>query len=96
MPMNDEPNETESNERGSGKMGQDDRKNTGFSGQSAMLKNSVESYHLHDRNPCPNCAGLHWYIGRSTAECAYCGTALPLASISYGTSRRMILAQNAR
>lgn len=29
---------------------------------------------------CPGCDARNWYIGRSSAECARCGTALPLAS----------------
>lgn len=29
-------------------------------------------------NRCPGCWRSQWYIGRSTAECAFCGTALPL------------------
>lgn len=43
---------------------------------------------LHPRPPvpvyregrdCPGCWGRSWLIGRSTAECARCGAALPLA-----------------
>jgi hypothetical protein len=30
---------------------------------------------------CPGCGGSHWVIGRSSAECAFCATALPLAPI---------------
>ncbi len=30
-------------------------------------------------NHCPGCNGTNWYIGRVTAECGRCGTALPLA-----------------
>lgn len=30
-------------------------------------------------NHCPGCTGTNWYVGRITAECARCGTALPLA-----------------
>lgn len=28
---------------------------------------------------CPVCDGCHWHVGRLTAECARCATALPLA-----------------
>ncbi len=28
---------------------------------------------------CPGCGKSHWHVGRSTAECAYCATALPLS-----------------
>jgi len=39
---------------------------------------------LHARAPyregdrCPGCTHRQWYIGRVTAECAICGTALVL------------------
>jgi hypothetical protein len=29
-------------------------------------------------NLCPGCGQAQWFIGRITAECAFCGTALPL------------------
>ncbi len=35
-------------------------------------------YHSGEINRCPGCLRSHWFIGRSTAECAFCGTALPL------------------
>ena len=28
---------------------------------------------------CPGCGGAHWQVGRHSAECARCATALPLA-----------------
>jgi hypothetical protein len=28
---------------------------------------------------CPGCAGANWHVGRISAECARCATALPLA-----------------
>lgn len=31
----------------------------------------------HDR--CPGCGRSHWYVGRLSAECAFCTTAIPLA-----------------
>jgi hypothetical protein len=40
----------------------------------------MTAYHENERNHCPGCARTHWYIGLATAECAFCGTALPLAS----------------
>lgn len=30
-------------------------------------------------NVCPGCGRSHWHVGRKTAECAFCATALPLA-----------------
>lgn len=35
-------------------------------------------YRAEQVNYCPGCGRTHWHIGRSTAECAFCGTALPL------------------
>ena len=29
-------------------------------------------------NICPGCGHSHWYVGRGTAECAFCATALPI------------------
>jgi hypothetical protein len=31
-------------------------------------------------NRCPGCGRTHWFVGRVSAECAFCATALPLAS----------------
>jgi hypothetical protein len=36
------------------------------------------AYHPQETNHCPGCGKSHWMIGRMTAECAFCGTALPL------------------
>lgn len=30
-------------------------------------------------NACPGCGGCNWNVGRVTAECAFCDTAIPLA-----------------
>lgn len=30
-------------------------------------------------NHCPGCGRSHWYVGRFSAECGFCATALPLA-----------------
>ena len=35
-------------------------------------------YRENETNNCPGCGRTHWIIGRVTAECAFCGTALPL------------------
>lgn len=29
-------------------------------------------------NHCPGCGKVQWYVGRALAECAFCGTAIPL------------------
>lgn len=43
---------------------------------------SAGGYHAVYRegqvNYCPGCSRTHWIIGRVTAECAFCSTALPL------------------
>jgi len=36
-------------------------------------------YHDGEINHCPGCGRTHWIIGRMSAECAFCSTALPLA-----------------
>lgn len=35
-------------------------------------------YRANEVNHCPGCGRTHWLIGRLMAECAFCGTALPL------------------
>ncbi len=30
-------------------------------------------------NPCPGCGRSHWNVGRTIAECAFCGALVPLA-----------------
>ena len=35
-------------------------------------------YHDREVNHCPGCGRTHWLIGRLSAECAFCTTALPL------------------
>ena len=36
-------------------------------------------YRSNEANHCPGCGRSHWYIGRVSAECGFCGTAVPLA-----------------
>lgn len=36
-------------------------------------------YRSNSDNHCPGCGRSHWYIGRVSAECGFCGTAIPLA-----------------
>lgn len=50
-----------------------------LAGRSRFSYPSLPTYHLHEDNHCPHCAGRHWWVGRVAAECAACGTALPLA-----------------
>ncbi len=39
-------------------------------------------YREHGVNHYPGCGRTHWIIGRMSAECAFCATALPLAEAS--------------
>ncbi|MDM7956933.1 hypothetical protein [Blastomonas sp.] len=39
-------------------------------------------YHLGDTNHCPGCGGKSWHVGRMSAECATCETAIPLANVA--------------
>jgi ribosomal protein S27E len=36
-------------------------------------------YRTDEVNHCPGCGHVNWHLGRSSAECAFCGTALPYA-----------------
>jgi hypothetical protein len=51
-------------------------------GGSLVPPAAQRGYHIvyrdHETNHCPGCGRTHWYIGRMMAECAFCGTALPL------------------
>lgn len=39
-------------------------------------------YRANEANHCPGCGRSHWYVGRMSAECGFCGTAVPLAETS--------------
>jgi hypothetical protein len=39
----------------------------------------VPTYAPGQANNCPGCGGMQWHVGRQTAECACCSTALPIA-----------------
>ncbi len=48
-------------------------------------------------NHCPGCGRTHWIIGRVTAECAFCATAIPLEfSHTRGSDRPVIIHKNKR
>lgn len=36
-------------------------------------------FRTDETNRCPGCGHSQWMVGRITAECCFCGTALPLA-----------------
>lgn len=56
---------------------------------------NVRGYHAVYRdgevNHCPGCGRTHWIIGRLSAECAFCTTALPLSdSHQHGQSATVV------
>lgn len=40
-------------------------------------------YRANETNRCPGCGRAQWLIGRMTAECGFCGTAVPLAEAKW-------------
>ena len=55
----------------------------GKSGKAFAHDPSRRGYHVvyreNETNHCPGCGRSHWYVGRLSAECGFCGTAMPLA-----------------
>ena len=51
-------------------------------------------YREHEVNHCPGCGRTQWLIGRVSAECAFCATALPLAEASMRHHARPIVIQH--
>ena len=45
-------------------------------------------------NHCPGCGRTHWLIGRMSAECAFCATALPLAEASMRSHNAPVVIQH--
>ena len=54
------------------------------------------SYREAEVNHCPGCGRTHWYIGRMSAECAFCATALPLAEASTISHQAPVLVRHRR
>jgi hypothetical protein len=42
------------------------------------VRRSYAVYRPENPDPCPACGGRQWLVGRVSAECASCATALPL------------------
>jgi hypothetical protein len=40
-------------------------------------------YRANESNRCPGCGRAQWYVGRMTAECGFCGTAVALAESAW-------------
>ncbi len=51
-------------------------------------------YREHEVNHCPGCGRTHWIIGRMSAECAFCTTALPLAEASMRSHNAPVIIQH--
>ena len=43
-------------------------------------------YRSNETNRCPGCGRGQWYVGRITAECGFCGTAIALAEAKWSGS----------
>lgn len=48
------------------------------------VRGLIPAYRAGQANHCPGCGRAHWLVGRLSAECAFCGVALPI--ISQGVS----------
>lgn len=44
-------------------------------------------YRANSTNHCPGCGRSQWFVGRISAECGFCGTALPLAEARRDSSK---------
>lgn len=53
-------------------------------------------YRANETNHCPGCGRSQWLIGRVTAECGFCGTAVPLAETSVLEANGPAVPANAR
>jgi hypothetical protein len=53
-------------------------------------------YRANETNRCPGCGRAHWYVGRMTAECGFCGTAVPLAEANWSGAASAASIPNAR
>jgi len=51
-------------------------------------------YREQEVNHCPGCGRTHWIIGRVSAECAFCATALPLAEASMRSHSAPVVIQH--
>ena len=69
-------------------------------GQTHAHNPASRGYHVvyreHGVNHCPGCSRTHWYVGRTMAECAFCGTALPLEASKLIGQSGLVTAQPRR
>ena len=47
-------------------------------------------YRDREKNFCPGCGRTHWWLGRMSAECCSCGTAIPYAEVILSGSARHV------
>ena len=55
-----------------------ERTSTSFAANLAQRGHHIV-YRANQSNHCPGCGRSHWYVGRVSAECGFCGAAVPLA-----------------
>ena len=65
-------------------------------GVLAIASHYALHYHAGTLNYCPGCAGTHWLIGRTMAQCARCETALPLAQVAQTPVRPLFVSHGTR
>lgn len=53
-----------------------------FASTDPAMRGNHVIYHHGEFNSCPGCGRSNWYVGRLTAECAFCATALQLREAS--------------
>ncbi len=53
-------------------------------GHNPAMRGYQILYRQNEVNHCPSCSRTHWYVGRVSAECAFCATALPLVEAVTG------------
>ncbi len=51
-------------------------------------------YRANEPNHCPGCGRSQWYIGRLSAECGFCGTAIALAETARQEASSMVSRRN--
>ena len=47
-------------------------------------------YRQHETNYCPGCGRSQWLLGRQSAECGFCATALPFATNMLASERSFL------
>lgn len=48
--------------------------------QPVQARGFMISYRPGEQNRCPGCGRSNWLVGRVSAQCGFCSTALPLAA----------------